>query len=149
MLDEMRHSMLRPPSLALLMFAGVLAGCASMSAPEPTPTPAIATPVVQEQVVRAIQSGPGFLNYCPTVPGRAPARYDVDLPGTSRASGWCQTEVKRGPQFDIVTFHAHWNATDQIGKQGTLMLRYQVTRPSVTVPTPVALLTGQSGQLPP
>ena len=130
-----------------------LAGCGGgNTAKKSDPSPlarSIPTPTLSQQVRRAERTGPGFLDYCPTYSGRAPARFDVDVPGNPVAPGWCLTTVERHRVKDVVTFRAHWDARRLTGSSGTAVFTYSVPRTAVPGATPAAELVGQSGQLPP
>jgi hypothetical protein len=101
------------------------------------------------QVHRAQAVGPGFLDYCPLKPGRAPAHFQIDVPGNPLAGGWCETSVVRKPDGDTVTFRAHWDARASIGRDGTMVFRYFIPRQTPGTATPAPVLTSQSGVEPP
>jgi hypothetical protein len=132
----------------LIVLAGLVAGmvgCGSIRSSAKVPP----TPTVFQQERRAAEFSPGFIDFCPAHNGRGPAKYDVDLPGTSQATGWCQTTVVRKRNGDYITFRAYWDARPEIGRTGTLVLTYLVPRQAAPHATPVAQLIRQSGQSPP
>jgi hypothetical protein len=108
-----------------------------------------AQPAVAQQVRRAQQQGPGWLDYCPLHQGTAPAQYEVDVPGGGMALGWCRTAFTHRVLGDYVRFDAHWHGAGPQSLSGTVTFVYLVPRASSTVATPVPLLVRQSGQLPP
>lgn len=128
------------------------AGCGGNSAKQSDPRPAakaIPTPTLAQQVRQAERVGPGFLDYCPTRPGRARARFQVDVPGNPVVPGWCLTTATRYRLKDVVTFRAHWDAWRVKGPSGTVKFTYSVPNTAVPGATPAAELVGQSGRLPP
>jgi hypothetical protein len=131
-----------------LPFAGCGGSSAKQSDPRP-PAKAIPTPTLAQQVRRAERVGPGFLDYCPMRPGRARARFQVDVPGSPIVPGWCLTTAKRDRLKDVVTFRTHWDARRVKGPSGTVTFTYSVPHTAVPGATPAAELVGQSGQLPP
>lgn len=86
----------------------------------------LSSPSSAAQIRRATEVGPGFLNYCPTRPGREPAKYDLSLPGSPVAHGWCQTAVMRKRRYDIVTFRAYWDARPINHTDGMVTFSYRV-----------------------
>ncbi|GAC1623665.1 MAG: hypothetical protein NVS4B2_00760 [Chloroflexota bacterium] len=107
------------------------------------------TPTIASQIVLARRRGPGFLDYCPARRGRAPAHFDLGLPGNPRVGGWCVTSWRRTSRGDVVTFQTHWDARRVAGRSGSQTWRYRLNRPASAVATRVAILTGVTGTSPP
>ncbi|MGH2443110.1 MAG: hypothetical protein ACRDFX_08105 [Chloroflexota bacterium] len=101
------------------------------------------------QVVRAQRAGPGFLDYCPKLPGKARARYDVMLPGGGQIPGACTTAIRSSSSTDTVTFSAFWDARSVHHGTGTATFTYSMPRKTSAGATPAPVLVAQSGTLPP
>jgi hypothetical protein len=123
-----------------------LGGCVSVGGKRvPTPIP---TSTLAQNVRRAEEVGPGFLDFCPLHPGRAKARYDITLPGANMVPGWCRTIARRELRRDVVTFQAHWDAHSEHGPSGTATFTYAIKNPAPHQ-TVVPRLVSQGGTLPP
>jgi hypothetical protein len=135
----------------LSCFASVLllVSCGSRSVARPTIAPAAATPTVATQIQRAQSVGPGYLRFCPLQDGRASATFNIDVPGGAQADGWCQTTAARGPHLDVISFETHWDAVQVIGKSGTEILQYGVSRSCATRSQTCVRLVGDTGSPPP